>query len=507
MKRLQKLVIENFQSHTLTEVDFSRGFNVFVGPSDSGKSSILRALRWVLYNQPRGSEFIRSGKNRCRVMLTLSDGTEITRERSASVNRYTLKDSEGKEKVFEGFGKDVPREVLEAHRMHPLKLDHDWNMPAQFGTQLEGPFLLSETGGVRAKSIGRVSGAHIIDIALRETARDRQALSSQVKHLKEEQTRLEEALKPYENLPELLDRVNRAEKLYQKAEEHRQQMERLKQLREKWRDLRNEQEKVRSAVDRLTGVERAESALLHLERYKLRLERLTHILSNRNHNREEMTRWQTTMEKTSRCSDVERELLKVDEKRQVHHHLKQLHGRWSQCREELNRFRRLRAETDALPRLLRRMEEVNAAVLRYDRMRRLFPRYLRWKEEKVKTEAFLNRTAGTQKASHRLESMEYDMERLKGLGQTRSQWKDVGRRLADGRKFMERTEEEIHSYTKQLVSLFQQLGKCPTCGSSIDGSVLNHIMEEYQGGMTGAAAGREDQGSKDGPGKSEGSPL
>ena len=147
MKKFKGLVIENFQSHERTEITFSEGLNVFVGPSDSGKSAILRALRWVLYNQPRGSDFIRTGASRCRVTLILSDGTQIVRERSSSVNRYLIRDPEGNERVFEGFGSDVPDEVLEAHGMVPLQLDEDRELTVQIGQQLEGPFLLSESGG------------------------------------------------------------------------------------------------------------------------------------------------------------------------------------------------------------------------------------------------------------------------------------------------------------------------------------------------------------------------
>ncbi len=73
--------------------------------------------------------------------------------------------------MYEGFGSSVPQEVLDAHGMHVLKLDSDWKLPVQFGTQLEPPFLLAETGMVKAKSIGRVSGARVVDIALQGTAK------------------------------------------------------------------------------------------------------------------------------------------------------------------------------------------------------------------------------------------------------------------------------------------------------------------------------------------------
>jgi exonuclease SbcC len=121
----KKLVIENFQSHVNTECTFHPGLNVFVGPSDSGKSAILRALRWVLFNAPRGADFIRVGTNLCKVELHLSDGSIITRIRNhtSSINRYQLNKPNKEELVFEGFGSEVPLEIVQAHQIRPLHLE------------------------------------------------------------------------------------------------------------------------------------------------------------------------------------------------------------------------------------------------------------------------------------------------------------------------------------------------------------------------------------------------
>jgi exonuclease SbcC len=47
---IQKLKIKNFQSHHDTEIEFGPGINVITGTSDAGKTSILRAIMFVLYN-------------------------------------------------------------------------------------------------------------------------------------------------------------------------------------------------------------------------------------------------------------------------------------------------------------------------------------------------------------------------------------------------------------------------------------------------------------------------
>jgi len=48
---LKKISIQNFQSHKKTELDLVDGINVIYGLSQSGKSAILRALNWIIFNR------------------------------------------------------------------------------------------------------------------------------------------------------------------------------------------------------------------------------------------------------------------------------------------------------------------------------------------------------------------------------------------------------------------------------------------------------------------------
>ena len=74
MSSLRKLTVENFQSHEHSEVIFGPGLNVIVGPSDFGKLALVRALRWLFYNEPRGANFISAWARTCRVTVEMDDG-------------------------------------------------------------------------------------------------------------------------------------------------------------------------------------------------------------------------------------------------------------------------------------------------------------------------------------------------------------------------------------------------------------------------------------------------
>ncbi|OZV12957.1 hypothetical protein CIW83_07040 [Tissierella sp. P1] len=113
MKYIEKVILENFQSHKSSIIEFDDQLNVIVGPSDSGKTAILRGIRWALYNEPSGDYFIREGTSECSVTVIFNDGTKIKRYRNKSKNIYFLYDSNNNETKFEGFGTSVPQEIID----------------------------------------------------------------------------------------------------------------------------------------------------------------------------------------------------------------------------------------------------------------------------------------------------------------------------------------------------------------------------------------------------------
>ena len=183
MKYLKTVILENFQSHKHCVIDFNEGLNVIVGPSDSGKSAIIRGIKWALYNEPSGDYFIREGERECSVTLQFSDNTKVKRIRGKSKNIYILIKNDGEEIKFEGFGTSVPQEIIDEIQIKKIPLDSNDSTYINLGEQLEGPFLLSEKTSTRASAIGRLIGVNIVDDALKEALRDLRNRSSKRKNL------------------------------------------------------------------------------------------------------------------------------------------------------------------------------------------------------------------------------------------------------------------------------------------------------------------------------------
>lgn len=137
---LKQLAIQNFQSHQATTVVFGRKLTCVCGPSNQGKTAILRALGWIINNRPRGSGFIRNGSDDACVTLTLDDGRTVTRrrDRKGRINEYQV----GGE-TLTALGADVPEQVTNLLGLADINVSN----------QLAQHFLLLDPPGQIAKTI------------------------------------------------------------------------------------------------------------------------------------------------------------------------------------------------------------------------------------------------------------------------------------------------------------------------------------------------------------------
>lgn len=149
---INSLDIQNFQSHKKSRLEFHSGVNVIIGPSDSGKTAVLRALRWVNYNEPSGDSFRSNWGGETVVSEDFENSDKVTRFRSNVENEYLLNDT-----VFTAFGREVPREIAKVINMNEVNLQ----------SQFDSPFLLTSTPGEAAAHFNRIAHIDKIDIALK----------------------------------------------------------------------------------------------------------------------------------------------------------------------------------------------------------------------------------------------------------------------------------------------------------------------------------------------------
>lgn len=145
---ISTLKIKNFQSHKRENINFSSGVNVIFGQSDKGKTALIRALRWTMYNKPNGDDIRSNWGGDTEVEVTFADGNTILRKRTNSENSYTLNNEK-----LKAFGQGVPQEVVKTINMDDVNIQQ----------QLDAHFLLSETSGEVAIHFNKIAGISIID--------------------------------------------------------------------------------------------------------------------------------------------------------------------------------------------------------------------------------------------------------------------------------------------------------------------------------------------------------
>ena len=146
---IKSIRLQNFQSHRKSILKFKKGLNVISGKSDSGKSSIKRAIEWLIKNKPLGDSFRSHWGGKTSVVLK-TDKDIIKRIKGKS-NTYHLND-----KRFIAFGCDVPSEIRNSLRFSDIGIQ----------SQFDPHFLFSSSSGEISRFINKIININIIDTSI-----------------------------------------------------------------------------------------------------------------------------------------------------------------------------------------------------------------------------------------------------------------------------------------------------------------------------------------------------
>lgn len=197
--KLVSLTLENFQCHKHLEVDLRSRLVSITGPSDVGKSAILRALRWVCLNEAP-DDLIRQGAKQSTVTLVLSTGDVIQRIKGTS-NFYKLND-----KQFSAVGRGEPPQDI----TNLLQLT-EFNFQAQH----DSPFWFSETAGEVSRQLNAVIDLSVIDSSLSFIA---SKVRSSQERVNVAQERLDEVQKEWEEIEPQRKRVEQFSEIIEQHE-------------------------------------------------------------------------------------------------------------------------------------------------------------------------------------------------------------------------------------------------------------------------------------------------
>jgi exonuclease SbcC len=529
-KAIRYLLIENFQSHERTELSFDDGLNVIVGASDQGKSAIIRALRWLLYNEPRGSDFIRVGASQCRVTIELADGGRVTRERTPSKNRYIVRRPDGDEQVYEGFGNSVPLEVSEATGVAKVMLDEDTETALHIGTQLEPPFLLAEPGSIKAKAIGRLNGVHIMDAATRDTTRDLTRLSGEERNQREQLADVEAELEQFSDLPYLENILLLVESTQRRIKELHGLRQRLEVLRDRHQAVRQEllvaesilaqteqldraalqveravmlngkslrldqmrrkladvgqglgaAERVLSRTDRLTEAqERVDTGTQRL----CVLQRLTRLLAEQRQNQAAFLRVEGVLERTKLLEETAAKVERIEQAKRKQGTLHLLLQKRQETQALLRRLDRVLERTQGIPAAGDALEMLEQKCRKAVWLHECQARKREIERQLRNIDKALSALDRTDRAEFQLDRLIALTERQKRLQQMHASLWDVGERLQKADAYLKANALDLTRMLDEYSRELKHSGTCPVCLTPIDEHTTERLLEEFKGGF------------------------
>lgn len=229
LANINEIFVDGFQSHTNSHFNLGNGLNVITGPSDSGKTAIIRAVRWVAFNEPQGEAFVNESVGHATVAIHLDNGITILKHRRKGKTSYRIQTNAGDEgSVFEK--SEVPEEVKQLLGITKQTFG-DFVTALNFAFQLEAPFLISETPSSGAKVLGKLAGTEAVDLAVKSVSKDTYAVRQERLLAEKEIERLAGNLLEYLDVDDKVQQLKTAESLMEHVEELHKKKDALKEIK------------------------------------------------------------------------------------------------------------------------------------------------------------------------------------------------------------------------------------------------------------------------------------
>ena len=197
---IQRIELWDFESHEHTVVeDISPAVSLFCGESNSGKTSVIRALKLAAYND-FDPESVRVGSTKCVVQVDTDKGrVKVTRGPKHNIWETTRNGQPTQ--YFEKVGVNVVPEAAAIMGLNIITLG-DVQVPVNIMDQLESHFMLSgvgdkdATGSMRAQIVDEISGLSGIEGIIKSVSLDHHRFGREIKETEDKMEETRNQLHP-----------------------------------------------------------------------------------------------------------------------------------------------------------------------------------------------------------------------------------------------------------------------------------------------------------------------
>lgn len=478
---ITKVILKNFQSHEYSELEFTQGLNVILGQSDSGKTAIIRGIKWALYNEPKGDFFVREGEKETSVEIFFSNNVILKRIRLASKNIYELTDSFGKLQRFESFGNTVPPQIYEEIQMSSYTNFTSSKSMLNIAEQLDGPFLIQDSPYERAKAIGKLNDVDILDVAYSDLKSDLLSLNSELKNkinLKNEAQAELDSLNFLEDYEKRLENLKKIKEIFLKNNDF---LLRLIDYKRQAENIESELEKERDIINKFKKLEEANTIFTEAINKKSKLKELINLRNDFIYNSKEIEKNEELLKKLENLEFIKNINKKSNEINQVFLDLISLKN------QILNLERTINLTKEKI-RSLKNLEKIQIILRDLENRNKNFNDFLEIKKrlsvlnEKFKiADKFLKGYEKLDESFKLFKKLEKNIYVYNKLIQINEDLSKIRIDIESEKLKIEFISRDYKKNLEEYRKIYNQLDFCPFCYSKIDENTKNHIENHLRG--------------------------
>lgn len=484
-----RIVLENFQSHGFTEIECSKGLNIFVGESRQGKTSILRGFEWVYAGKPAGKRIIKKGADYAKVTVFLSNGYTISRyveRKSNGKNGYIITDpSTG---VEEYHNTKILPEVQKILGYTPFVIDNDLQFNLNFMKQGSGWFLIGDqyTAPVKAKIIGGIYGTQYTDAVSRELDAEEKKANEVIREAQAELVKVEEQIQSYDYLDDLGGSIGVIEKLLKEIDDLNARKEKIVSLVTKRKQIESVIHENQVIIDQMKDLDRAS---LIYEQSKVKLvqrNQLANVVSKR---KELETKYGLLQESL--------EALKhIDQASSLFQEVVTLHRQSADIRQSLLKRKKIAVQIAEENEIIENTEGIEKAsnlateiqtlsqrrkelLEKVERAKRLEATRKEVSTKLAHIDETITKTKNIERAAKLLEEIRVGFETKAKIEKVLVTHKRLKNQIAVEDSAIKKQNNDTAILVSKYQGLLEQAGSCPVCHGTIDKITVDRIVTQY----------------------------
>ena len=467
MAKIIGVKLEGYQSHVETAVNLSEGLTVITGASDAGKTSIIRAVRWVAFNEPKGEAFVNEEVGYASVELKLDSGFTIGKLRKSGKTSYTIDQPDGHQQTFEKA--EVPEEVTRLLGVEKQAFG-DFEAALNFAYQLEAPFLISETASAGAKVMGKLAGTEAVDRAVKGISKDTYAARQERSTAEKEIERIHTDMLDYQGIDDAEKDIKLAERIYSQIEQDFEKLNKLKDWAHRVEGLQTKIQVIAAKLERLAAIPDIAEDMENIEKAQQRYDTLIGLYSKHSRLSDKVDTLEVEISAYAGTDRAAEYVTRLERDEQTRASLTSLYKSYQDYTEKISQSLETIEKTEGTDEAADLMDAIGKYIESARQLRRLQINYNHYQTTAQQRQTTLDGLEGVQEGTDVINATAGLYDRLTTLYNLKKRFEDRDDLYKRRRYNLDVAEKDLQAAQQELNETWEAAGGiCPLCEQPMEG--------------------------------------